>query len=394
MKASRRQFSKVSTLRASTLMPPALFSSTETARATAKESITAVQTRTEQYPNTGLESSGLDVTQEWIIGGGQFALSAAPGTFRRAISVMSLGKREPKLIDLDFFPHGFAIDPVNPSRIASFQKIGLGAALVDLASGRVLQPIPKHGEQLFYGHGAFTADGKLLLSTERDEKAQRGLIGIRDSKSLAYLGEFPSFGDSPHDCHLIEGGKTLVVANGDGSVAYIDLKSQKLLEKLTIPNLRFNAGHLQPLPQRKVIAVSAPAKGLGEQDLGGVSVRLSKASWASLNQPMDVVSKMVGEALSVSVSLKHGVFGVTHPSANLVTFWSLDQANSLGSLSMIRPRGIEVSVDGSKFLLSYGQHAALAVVDASTLRLIEQAKETAYFSGSHIVNWSRLRPRS
>jgi hypothetical protein len=252
---------------------------------------------------------------------------------KRAISLMSLTGRTPRLIDVDFFPHGFAIDPSHPTRVASFQKIWPGAALVDLASGQVLAKMPKRGEQQFYGHGAFTFDG---------------------------------------------------------SRAYIDLKSQKLLEKLSIPNRRFNAGHLQPLAKRNIIAVSAPAKGLGEQELGGISFRLSKASWSSVDSPQELTSKMTGEALSVAVSQKLGVFGVTHPSANLITFWSLADGKALASLSMPRPRGIEISADGLRFLLSYGQHAALAVVDAKTLTVLEQASETAYFSGSHIVNWSRI----
>jgi uncharacterized protein len=303
---------------------------------------------------------------------------------------MSLRGRQPKLIELDFFPHGFAIDPTQTTRVVSFQKIGPGAAVVDLATGQVLQRIPKHREQQFYGHGAFTPDGKILLSTERDEQGQRGLIALRDGKTLDYLGEFPSFGDSPHDCHLIEAGKTLVVANGDGSVAYIDVKSQTLLEKLPIPNRKLNAGHLLTLPQRRVIAVSAPAKGLSEQELGGISFRLPGANWASLDKPTELTSKMVGEALSIAASAKHDVFGVTHPGANLISFWSLKDGKPLGSTTLARPRGIEVSVDGSKFFLSYGQHAALAVIDAASLALIEQSKDTAYFSGSHILNWSRV----
>ena len=336
------------------------------------------------------KAEGLDQNQEWLIGGGQFVHPSAPNLQRKAISLMSLTGRAPKLIDVGFFPHGFAIDPSNPKRVASFQKIGPGAALVDLSTSQVLETISKRGDQQFYGHGAFTLDGKLLLSTERDEQAKRGLIAVRDGKTMAYLGEFPSYGDSPHDCHLIENGQTLVVANGDGSLAYIDLKSQKLLEKLTIPNRGFNAGHLQALAHRKVIVVSAPAKGLGEHELGGISVRLSGAPWASISQPAELVSKMTGEALSVAVSQKHGVFGVTHPSANLITFWSVSDGKALANLAIPRPRGIEVSADGAKFLLSFGQHAGLAIVDAKSLTVLEQSSDTAYFSGSHIVNWSRL----
>jgi uncharacterized protein len=337
----------------------------------------------------------LDPSQEWLIGGGQFSVAAAsssaPVVQRRAISIVSLSSGEPQLIDLDFFPHGFALDPKRPSRVASFQKIGVGAALVDVADRQVLRNIAPKGQQLFYGHGAFTPDGKWLLSTERDESKQRGLIGVRDANSLDYLGEFPSFGDNPHDCHLIDNGKVLLVANGDGSVVYIDLKTQKLLEKLLISNQKLNAGHVLSLPRRRLVTVSAPAKGLGEQDLGGISVRLDKQPWRSLTEPAALMSQLRGEALSVAVSLPHKVFAVTHPTANLVTIWSLEHARAVHYLSLSRPRGIETTVDGSKFLISYGQHAGLAVIDAQTLKTINLGETTTYFSGSHMVNWSRLK---
>jgi uncharacterized protein len=348
------------------------------------------------YANLALSSAAvsaaqLDDRQEWILGGGQFAQAQSPGALRRAVSIMSLEARQPRLIDVDFFPHGFAIHPSHKSRVACFQKIGPGAAIIDLVTGQMVDKIAKQGDQLFYGHGVYTLDGKTLLSTERNEQSKRGLIAMRDAKSLAYLGEFPSFGDSPHDCHLIEQGKILVVANGDGSVCYIELGTQKLLEKLAIPNPKLNAGHLLVLPQRKLVAVSAPAKGLVETDLGGISVRLSKTAWSSIQEPEALVSQMSGEALSVAASAKSETFAVTHPTANLVSFWSTIDGRALGSLPVQRPRGVETTNDGSKFLLSYGQHAGLMVIDGKTLSIVNQSKGSAYFSGSHILNWSRAQ---
>lgn len=331
----------------------------------------------------------LDPAQEWLIGGSQFAVPGEGGRMRRALVLMSLQSRQPQLIDTDFFPHGFAIDPRQNTRVASFQKIGPGAALIDLASGRVLTRIAPKGQQQFYGHGVFTRDGKWLLSTERDEATRRGLIAIRDASTLDYLGEFPSHGDSPHDCQLIEDGQVLAVANGEGSVSLIDVARQRLIEKLPIPNKRLNAGHLQMLPQRRLVAVSAPAQGLGEQDLGGISVRLAQRPWSSLSQPQELVSHMVGEALSVAVSPRHGVFAVTHPGADLVSFWSLSDASPLGQLSLPRPRGVDLSLDGDRFLISFGPQTSLALVDAHDRHVIEQAAKPTYFSGSHLLNWSR-----
>lgn len=67
----------------------------------------------------------------------------------------------------------------------------------------------------YYGHGAFSRDGRLLYASENDIAGARGVIGVYDvARGYRKIGEHPSYGVGPHEIILLGDGKTLVVANG------------------------------------------------------------------------------------------------------------------------------------------------------------------------------------
>ena len=158
-------------------------------------------------------------TRDIFVGGGLYVPDAREPSRRLAtIAIVDIGKRQIDRFAMDFFAHGFALKRGAWGIAATFQKIGPGAAEIDIVNGKVLRTITPEKDRLFYGHGAYSLDGRLLYSTERDEKRKTGLIAIRDAGTLAYLGEFPTYGDHPHDCHLIDDGATMVVTNGGGAM--------------------------------------------------------------------------------------------------------------------------------------------------------------------------------
>ncbi len=54
----------------------------------------------------------------------------------------------------------------------------------------------------FYGHGAFSSDGRLLYASENDIAGARGVIGIYDvARGYRKIGEHPSHGMGPHEIH-------------------------------------------------------------------------------------------------------------------------------------------------------------------------------------------------
>lgn len=67
----------------------------------------------------------------------------------------------------------------------------------------------------FYGHGAFTADGRYLLTTENAFESGAGVLGVRDAAGgYRLLAEIPSGGVGPHALVPLPDGRGVIVANG------------------------------------------------------------------------------------------------------------------------------------------------------------------------------------
>jgi uncharacterized protein len=245
---------------------------------------------------------------------------------------------------------------------------------------------------LFYGHGVCSVNGQLLYSTETTEGGS-GVIGVRETNGLRYVGDFPTYGEHPHDCHLIENGTVLAVSNGGGtkasgkaaSVCYIDVKTQRLLERVEMSDERFNAGHLSMLGGRNAVLVSAPRRGLNEEYLGAVSIQKSKQQLSAIASPQDVVSNMFGEALSIVTVPAMNLFVVTHPKPDMVTFWKLSTGKLKKRLDMPKARGLALTGDGKSVWISHGTQAELARVNLSTYSL-EFNMAATYITGSHLVS--------
>ncbi|WP_169545670.1 DUF1513 domain-containing protein [Sneathiella aquimaris] len=86
----------------------------------------------------------------------------------------------------------------------------------------------------FYGHGAFSKDGKFLYAAENDFDNETGVIGIYDAQDrFNRLGEWPSGGIGPHEIRCSNDGKRLIIANG-GILTHPDYPRQKL----NLPDMR------------------------------------------------------------------------------------------------------------------------------------------------------------
>ena len=350
--------------------------------ATAPASISAsAQSRSDQY-------LGGARYQEVSGGPAKYLLSKVEprsGTLRKAVA--------------PFFPHGFAFSKANSSLVFAFEKIGLGAALFDIEKMQMIAPIEPVGDRLFYGHGVVSADGKLLFSTETSRN-EKGAIGVRDAKTLAYLGDFPSYGLNPHDCQLIEGGRVLLITNGGGdeasgqhgSLCYVDVQSQRLLERAEMADPRFNTGHVLAHKKREAIVVSAPRKGLDKTYLGAISAKDAKgakgatSSLKVITQPIDLATKIFGEALSIAVMPERDLFAVTHPTPGMVTIWQLSTLQFKKQFNLISARGLALSSDKNSLWVSYGLQAHIIRIDLGKLQLDETSDiANTFITGSHLV---------
>jgi len=301
-------------------------------------------------------------------------------------------------VPLSFFGHGVVPDPAHPERAAVFQKKGKGACEVDLVAGEVLRPIETASNRRFYGHGAFSRDASLLYATETIVEGDfDGLIAVRDARTHEYLGEFPTYGSSPHDCVLIDDGRVLAITNGGGprggvapSVTYVDVETQKLVEKLEFSTPDINAGHLSVSSAGDLAVISAQREGLKPyENTGGVTLRPRGGDFTTVASPSDVVERMFGETLSLCIDERRRIVAATTPIANLVTFWNLETGELVRHYAAHNPRGINLSLDGRFFVLSYEKPPQLSLLSTETLEHVGGADLiNTGMSGSHIVSYS------
>lgn len=137
--------------------------------------------------------------------------------------------------------HAAAAHPMRPDAVAFARRPGTFAIVIDCITGRQTARIDAPVGRHFYGHGAFSADGNLLFTTENDYEAGRGRIGVWDtSHGYKRTAEWDSGGIGPHDIKRLHGSDTLVVANGG-----IDTHPDTGRTKLNIPTMAPNLAYIE-----------------------------------------------------------------------------------------------------------------------------------------------------
>ncbi len=150
--------------------------------------------------------------------------------------------------------HDVSFDSASSRAVAFARRPGTFALVFDIASGRPVKLIQAAEDRHFFGHGAFSRDGKLLYIAENDFDNYAGMIGTYDARSgYAKIGEFPAHGMDTHDVQMIEGGRYLAIANGgikqhpdtgraklnldhmEPSLVIVDLSDGRLIEKHDLP---------------------------------------------------------------------------------------------------------------------------------------------------------------
>lgn len=113
--------------------------------------------------------------------------------------------------------------------------------MIDCATGSRVAELASPEDRHFYGHGAFSADGRLLYTTENAYEVPDGRLGVWDAADgYRRIGEIASGGIGPHEIiRLPDGG--FAVANG-GVQTHPDYDRANL----NVPTMRPNLTYLSP----------------------------------------------------------------------------------------------------------------------------------------------------
>jgi hypothetical protein len=276
--------------------------------------------------------------------------------------------------------HGAAFRPAPAHCVVFARRPGTFAVVIDIDRGEALFRIDAAAGRHFYGHGAFSPDGRHLFTSENDFAAGRGVIGIRDAADgYRQIGEFASHGVGPHEVLLMPDGATLVAANGgirthpdndraklnldtmEPSLAYLDLASGRLqdafglaprLHRLSIRHLAVNQGGLVALAMQYEGSKRDRVPLIGLHD--GGAIRLLEA-------PPAIERRMRQYAGSVAFDPGGRLLAVSCPRGSLITFWDARTGSLVDQTEVADGCGVAPADAPGAFVITGGRGEVLRV---------------------------------
>ncbi|MCB1476320.1 MAG: DUF1513 domain-containing protein [Rhodobiaceae bacterium] len=203
----------------------------------------------------------------------------------------------------------------------------------------------------FYGHGAFSGDGRLLYATENDFSQARGVIGIYDATGgFNRVGEFDSHGVGPHELLMMPDGHTLAICNG-GIETHPDYGRAKLNIDRMKPSLVF----IDSRDGRLIESHELPT------DLHQLSIRHMQV------RPDGCIffgGQYEGPEIDMPPLIGRAVMGERFELFDIADDDRRPFRNYIGSVA--------VSRDGSRFAVSSPRGNIVAVLDAASGRILER----------------------
>ena len=273
------------------------------------------------------------------------ALDAADAVFASAYKAPDGAYGVATLTEAGEIVHAWRL-PMRGHDVVTHRASGRGAAFARRPGthGLAFDMTRRHAPQVFstpagrhfYGHGAFSADGRLLYATENDFDGVRGVVGIYDATDgYRRVGELPTHGLGPHEAMLMPDGRTLAVANGgiethpdygrrqlnlaamQPSIAFVDAETGDLLARHDLPEAyaRLSTRHVD------VDADGLLWFGCQYQGEAGDAVPLIghagvDAPLAWLDLPEEAGAALKNYVGAIVVNRDSGLIGVTSPRGN------------------------------------------------------------------------------
>ena len=232
--------------------------------------------------------------------------------------------------------HDVAADTFGRWAVAFARRPGTFAVAIDRTRHAAPVAFAAPEGRHFFGHGAFSSDGRLLFATENDYDNAAGVIGAYDATDgFRRLGEFPSYGVDPHELLLMPDGRTLVIANGgiethpdfgraklnlsamEPSVAFVDTASGTLVEKHELPAemARLSTRHMD-IDAKETIWIGCQWEG-AETERPPLVLKVAKGGGVTpLMLPDEPQARLANYVGSVAVNRAEGRVAVTSPHGN------------------------------------------------------------------------------
>jgi len=286
--------------------------------------------------------------------------------------------------------HAAAAHPERPEAVAFARRPGTFALVVDCAEGRVAARLDAPEGRHFYGHGAFSADGRTLFTTENAIAEEAGRVGLWDaSDGYRRLGEVDSGGVGPHEILLMPGGARLAVANGGiltdpssgramlnlatmaPNLSYLDAATGAVVETLELPEAlaRNSIRHIAAAPDG-TLAAGMQWEGPALEAPPLLAVHRPGAAALELHPTPEPVRRRTGNYIgSVAVSADGRAAAVTAPRGNMMLIFDLTAPGRVTEVAAPDLCGVARSGDGFACTTGEGRfmEASLAAGGAAAI---------------------------
>lgn len=311
--------------------------------------------------------------------------------------------RKVAALDLPGRGHGAAVHPGGRSIVLFARRPGDFALVFEPRSGELAATLDAPEGRHFYGHGTFSANGRLLFTSENDYETARGVIGVWDVQAgFARVGEWESHGTGPHDLCLLAGGEALAVANGgiethpdtgrmklnipdmEPSLAILSARDGSLLDSCRLPRelRKLSIRHLAA--NRSGMIVAAMQYEGPEADRPPLVFTWAGGAPRLLEAPAPVQHAMRNYCGAVAMDTSGSVLAASCPRGDLVTFWEVALGRFLGSMAMSDGCGVVPAGAAHQFIVTSGEgERMLCDPIGGTRHLLERAARTQW--DNHVV---------
>ena len=310
-----------------------------------------------------------------------FASAAATGDGGHCVVGLDAAGRELFRAGLPSRGHQMAVSPDGTRLFATPRRPGTTAAIVDLRRRTVATNCESPRGRHFYGHAVFSADGEHLLTTENDYRRGRGVVAVRDARTLEVVAEFDSGGVGPHELAWLASAR-LAVANGGirthpsapreklnlsrmaPNLTILDAATGQLIEQAPALDQQASVRHLAYASGDQVV-VAMQYEGPPSDDVPLLAAHRGNGALEPWHAPVDRQRNMKQYVASVAVDRATGHAAATCPRANLVTFWNAATGHYLGESRVRDCGGVAVDAEAGEFLMTNGGGAVIRF-DAGT----------------------------
>lgn len=275
---------------------------------------------------------------------GDYYLAGGVGS---EVVVRNLRTLEENRIYTSVFSHSLIPHPLRPQLILAVEKSGRKMALVDIVHGRLIREIDNGPTRVFYGHGAFSADGRKLWSTQVDTVSGLGHLLEYSFPEFAVLADIQITVGGVHDIFLMPDRRTLVMTSSGirykyepgyrvgpsqgeriekSSILLIDAATRKVIERQFLNDESLVCGHLASSRDGRIFCLTTlfeNFRGPKKSERGNVIWTRPGEKFREVAIPEMYRERIRHEFLSIAVNEKNESFAVTNPQGGLLLEFDL-----------------------------------------------------------------------